>query len=107
MSTTSYKPGDWNAHCDVCAFRFKASQLRKRWDGLMVCPEDFEQDHPQKYIRVDQRAPTVPWVRKQNDATFIYVCKLSGAVSFADLAEADCARADIVFPAYADLVSFT
>lgn len=94
MSNTYYKPGDWNAHCDVCGFRFKASQMRKRWDGLMVCSEDFELDHPQKYIRVTERSPSVPWVRKQTDDTFLQACYLYAQGSYADLAEADCATAD-------------
>ena len=73
----------------------------------MVCSNDFEQDHPQKYLRVTERAPSVPFVRKQSDDTFIFVCTAAGATSFADVATADCARADIVFPSYNDLVSVT
>jgi hypothetical protein len=105
MSNTYYKPGDWNAHCDVCNFRFKASQMRKRWDGLMVCKKDFEQDHPQKYLRVTERAPTVPWVRKQSDSDSFgpYVCYLYARSAYADLAEANCAIADNTQYTYAFL----
>jgi hypothetical protein len=107
MSNWTYKPGQWNVHCDVCGFKFKSSEIKKRWDGLMVCHNDYELDHPQKFLRVPQEKITVPFVRKQNDDTFIYVCTAAGATGYADLAEADCARADKAFPLYNDLVSTT
>lgn len=46
-----YKPGDNNATCDRCGFPFKASQLRKTWDNLWVCPKDWEPRHPQDYVK--------------------------------------------------------
>lgn len=44
MRKTYLRLGDWNAICDVCGQKYKASQLMKRWDGLMVCKEDWEVD---------------------------------------------------------------
>jgi hypothetical protein len=70
----------------------------------MVCSDDFEHDHPQKYIRVTEKAQTVPFVRKQADDTFIFVCTLAGATAFADVATADCSQADNTWPSYNDLV---
>lgn len=58
-----YKPGEWNACCDVCSFKFKSSELRRRWDNLMVCDKDYEERHPQDLIRVPQEHPEVPWAR--------------------------------------------
>jgi hypothetical protein len=57
--------GDWNAICDVCGFKFKASQLRRRWDGFMVCSEDYEERHPQDLLRVRPDRQSVPWVRPE------------------------------------------
>lgn len=89
-----YKSGSWNVHCDVCGFKFKATDIKKRWDGLMVCKDDWEPDHPQKYIRVTEDIQVVPFVRHQADNTFTYVCYIYASMAYADLAEADCARAD-------------
>jgi hypothetical protein len=61
------KVGDWNAHCDVCGFRFKASELRKRWDGMMTCSEDWEMRHPQDFIRSVKEKPAPPFSRPRND----------------------------------------
>lgn len=61
---TYYKPGSWNAICDVCGFQHKADQLKKRWDGLMVCSSDFETRHPSDLIRVPKEDTGVPWTRK-------------------------------------------
>lgn len=55
--------GDWNALCDSCGRKFKASSLQKRWDGLIVCKEDWEQRHPQDLLRVQREQISVPWSR--------------------------------------------
>ena len=46
-----YKDGDNNATCDRCGKPFKASRLKKTWDGLYVCERDWEPRHPQDYVR--------------------------------------------------------
>lgn len=67
------KLGDWNAVCDVCGFEFKASQLRKRWDGQMVCSKDFETRHPQDLIRTIREHGGVAWARPEPTETFVSV----------------------------------
>lgn len=59
----AYRHGDYNAICDECGRKFKASQLQKRWDGAYVCSRDWEPRHPQdlKRGKKDQQSP--PWVR--------------------------------------------
>jgi hypothetical protein len=67
-----YKPGDWNAICDRCGFKFKASQLKEDWQGLRVCAEDFETRHPMDFLRVKEDKIGVPWTRLEpNDDTVI------------------------------------
>lgn len=61
--------GDWNAVCDVCEFKFKASDLRKRWDGYMVCKEDYETQHPSDFLRGFPDDQTVPFTRQDPDVT--------------------------------------
>ena len=59
----TYKHGSYNALCDVCQFKYKASDLKKRWDGLYVCRDDYETRHPsdfQKGVKDDQ---AIPWSR--------------------------------------------
>ena len=63
--------GDHNAICDVCGFKFKASQLAKRWDGFMVCEKDWEQRHPQDTLRVKPENTTVPWSRPEASDQFV------------------------------------
>lgn len=46
-----YKPGDHLAVCDRCGFTLLASEMKKTWDGLFVCPEDWEPRHPQDFVR--------------------------------------------------------
>jgi len=72
----SHVKGQWNVICDVCGFEFKSAVMRKRWDGLVVCKDDFELDHPQKYIK--GRADPIPvpsdLIRFEPEDQFIGVC---------------------------------
>lgn len=60
-----YKPGAWNAICDVCGFKYKSDELRKRWDGMMVCKKDFEVKHPTLFQRSRKEKSGVPWSRPE------------------------------------------
>jgi len=67
----TYAHGDWNAICDQCGFKFKASELRKRWDGFMVCEPDWEPRHPQDFVRAVKDEQKVPWTRSEPSNTFV------------------------------------
>lgn len=93
-SNNYYRKGSWNVICDVCGKRHKAEDVRKRWDDLIVCKEDWEADHPQKFLRVQADGKQVPFIREEAPDTFVQVCYLSGISAYADLATADCSQAD-------------
>lgn len=59
-----------NAICDVCGFKFKASELRLRWDNLRVCSDDMEQRHPQDLIKAKADRQATPWSRPQPELQF-------------------------------------
>ena len=63
--------GDWNAICDVCGFKFKASQMKKRWDGLMVCHSDYELRNPQDFLRLPKEQINTPWSRPEHTDVFL------------------------------------
>lgn len=66
MSKANFlKVGDHNAICDICGFKFKASDLMKQWDGLRVCKEDFSVRHPQEFVRGRKDDQSVPWTRAE------------------------------------------
>ena len=102
---TTYKAGDWNVICDVCGKKTKASKIKKRWDGFLVCPEDYEQRHPQDFLRVRVDKQTVPFSRPETTDTFTNIpyidtgdspyCTSATATGVADVCTANCARADI------------
>jgi hypothetical protein len=68
---TYLKLGDWNAVCQVCGFRFKGTELRKRWDGVLVCAEDFETRHPSDFLRVPREDTNVPWTAPEPTWVFL------------------------------------
>lgn len=63
--------GDWNAICDVCGFKRKASEMKMRWDGVMCCKEDFEPRPMQDYVRGVEDNQTVPWTRPEAPDVFL------------------------------------
>ena len=43
--------GDHNAVCYECGMKFKASTMKRHWQGYWVCPRDWESRHPQDFVR--------------------------------------------------------
>lgn len=87
------KLGDYNTLCDSCGRKFKFSQMKKRWDGLLVCHEDYELRNAQDFVRVRGDKQTVPIPRPEPADTFIrYTCSIKQQNAKADIAAADCAR---------------
>lgn len=60
-----HKNGEWLAICNVCGFQFHSSMLKKRWDGLMVCKDDWEERHPQDFVKGVKDDQSVPWTRTE------------------------------------------
>jgi hypothetical protein len=85
-----FKSGEWNFICDVCGFKKKISEGRKRWDGLLVCLEDWETDHPQKYLRVRETGTAVSIIRDEPADNFIMVCTVITNQGIAGLGVAGC-----------------
>jgi hypothetical protein len=56
----------YNAICDVCGFKFKNTELRKRWDGFMVCKDDYETRHILDFYSPKNDSHTLPWTRPDN-----------------------------------------
>lgn len=95
--TNEYKSGDWYAICDVCGFKYHATKLRLRWDGLRVCPKDFEYRNRQDFVKVIPDHPTPAWTRPPAPDVFITnTCTIEGRSCIVDYAVVDCAVVDLV-----------
>lgn len=84
------KLGDWNAICDSCGRKFKASTMQKRWDGLFVCKEDWEVKHPQLSLRVQGDKQWVPIPRPEATDSFINYCNIINSQGIAGQGVAGC-----------------
>ena len=80
--------GDWNAICDRCGRKFKASRLRKDWQGFMVCERDWEPRHPQDFVRAGRPETSPPWTRSQPASPH---CTLQGRHAIPGMAIPGCA----------------
>lgn len=61
--STTFVPGQWNAICDRCGGNFKSGELRRTWQGFMVCAKDWEPRHPQDFVRGVKDDMTPQWTR--------------------------------------------
>lgn len=62
---TYFKSGTWNFICDVCGRKYKSDEGLRRWDGAMVCHQDYELRHPMDFLRGRKEKISVPWVRDE------------------------------------------
>jgi len=66
-----FAKGSYNVLCDECSWKYKAWQLKKRWDGLMVCPPCFEKRNPQDFVRGVKDAHQLPFTRPEPPDLFV------------------------------------
>lgn len=93
----------WYLLCDSCGRKITNTEARKRWDGMIVCPNDWEPKHPSLTYRPSRHreegttAARSGLVRPEPADTFVIIlCDLHGSSGAADFATADCAHADMV-----------
>lgn len=67
-----YVHGDHNAQCFECGRKFKASTLKKHWQGYWVCLEHWEPRHTQDFVRSVPDIMTPPWAQPQPASATIY-----------------------------------
>jgi hypothetical protein len=89
--------GDWNAACSMCGHKFKASELRRHWQGMYRCKKCWEPRHPQDFVKSVKDDMSVPWSQPRTDDD-VEICSLNGQTSFADMAIADCSTPDRTVP---------
>ena len=69
--TNTYRPGDYYVICDECGFKYRASETRKRWDGMRVCTKDYEPRHPQDGVRGRRDRQAVKGARPEPPDVYI------------------------------------
>lgn len=67
----AYRAGDFWRIDDRSGFKVRASQTALQWDGLMVRRSEFEERHPQDFVRGRKDRQSVPDPRPESANTFI------------------------------------
>lgn len=54
---TRYVSGTYKRECDVCGWDYLRSELKKRYDGLIVCTKDWwpEPERLRKRVKIKER----------------------------------------------------
>ena len=66
-----FKDGEYNTICYVCGRKRKSGEMKKRWDGIYTCMEDWEPRHPQDFVRGALENAIPPYVQPEGTDTFI------------------------------------
>jgi hypothetical protein len=85
-----YDSGNWWIICDVCARKVKATEAKHRWDGFIVCPEDFEERQPLDFLRSSADKIRVDFVRLPVDEFLPEQCSVQGRHAYPLFAVAGC-----------------
>jgi hypothetical protein len=90
----------WYLLCDSCGRKITNLEARKRWDGLIVCPNDWEVKHPALTYRPSRTgasegstAARSGFVRSEPEDTFVFVCDVYTSMGVAGYGTAGCAQA--------------
>jgi len=68
----SFHSGDSYGICDQCGFKYRLSVMKKRWDGALVCKKDWEEQHPQEFLRGGHDRIKYPGdIRPEQDPNYI------------------------------------
>lgn len=76
-----FKKGEWLVICDVCGMKFHSGSLKERWDGLMVCRQDWNIRQPQDFVRGIPDPQAIPWSRPDAPPPFVLTNPLFLAVT--------------------------
>lgn len=71
MSFSTWISGEWNITCASCNRKIKASEARRRWDGLIVCQDDYEERHPLDFLKNRPDKIAVPFSSGNPSDVFI------------------------------------
>jgi len=88
-----FKSSQYNVICDRCGFKFKSGELRKDWQGLMVCDKDFETRNQQDFIKIRPEKAIPEWTRPRPQDDFKNVCFVWESSGYVGLGTAGCMRA--------------
>lgn len=81
--------------CAVCGFKITATTAKKRWDGLIVCQQDWEPRHSLDFIRARTKKVHVTYAPPEPSDVFVEIaCPYPTQYAMADIGTADCSMAD-------------
>jgi hypothetical protein len=84
-------PGNWKVACHVCGFWYPSGEIKKRWDGLLVCEKDYETRHPQTLLKVRGEHAFPSFVSKDaSPDEYVNICNIITSSPYVSLATVGC-----------------
>lgn len=83
-----FKAGCWNVVCQVCGKQVKSDAIIKRWDGVLVCKEDYEPRNILDFVRSVTERSSIPFVAPDPPPVFVNVIYIQDTQAIAGIAVA-------------------
>ncbi len=97
--TNYWAPGEFNAVCYFCGFKYKSGEMKRYWQGFYTCQTCWEPRQPQDFVRAIADNQTAPW-QQPITYTYAYFCSQNDTSCYAGTAVAGCARAGYRSPMF-------
>ena len=94
-----YEGGGWNNVCYECGRKFKASEMRRHWQGYYVCWQHWEPRHTQDFVRPVADNVNVPWSQPETH-TYVQHCTPNTVSDVPGFAEPGCMIPGFISPAF-------
>ena len=86
-----YDSGSWNAYCSMCNGTYKASELKKHWQGMWRCHKCWEPRNAQDFVKAGPPDEPPPFIQPPNDVFVEDICTLNNRSGIPDYATPGCA----------------
>lgn len=86
-------PGNWKVACHVCGMWYPSSEIKHRWDGLLVCHKDWEPKHPQLLIKIREETSFPDFVSEDAQPDqFVTYCDIITSSPYVGMGVVGCAQ---------------
>ncbi|MFA5340546.1 MAG: hypothetical protein WC332_02100 [Clostridia bacterium] len=75
LKDDNYIKGDPLAICDLCSLQFHASELKKMWNGLYACKDDWEPRPEYETPNKPSKPRKLPFTRPEGNDKFMTVAE--------------------------------
>lgn len=92
--------GNWNVVCYFCGVKYKATDLKRYWQGFWVCESCWEPRQEQDFVRGVPDDQTPAWTQPKPPNVFVPLCTPNTITAYPGYAQPGCVMPGYIHPAF-------